>query len=88
MQIASAAKLAKLVAFGAVESVHRLKSAPHREDGNYVWAAHPPSSRRFLRGRRVALANWAQRSRCGCRAAHTNIANEMPRSSCCPDGHE
>ena len=25
---------AKLVAFGAVESAHGLKSAPHREDGN------------------------------------------------------
>ena len=36
----------------------------NREDGNQVWAAHPPSSRRGLRGRRIAARFRSHHSRC------------------------
>jgi hypothetical protein len=60
----------------------------HRVDASvtiYVTAAQLNSSRR-LRGRRATSRLLNQCSRCGCRAAHADIAKDMARSSCWPIG--
>ena len=67
---------------GRCESRHRTIVYDH-----HVQASRQSNFWRGLRGRRASRPVRTQASRCGWRAAHASMAQEMPRSSCCPGEH-
>jgi hypothetical protein len=79
-------KSAKLVAFGkgGQRSSIEIGTSPRRVS-YYVQASPQLNFAGGLRGR-LGGECLIHESKCGCRAAHASIAQEMPRSSCCPGG--
>ena len=67
------------------ERILRSKNYPSAITGDAYVQACQLTFRRGVGGLRAVI--WTHDLKCGCRAAHTSMAHDIPRSSCCPGGH-